>query len=94
MAQRKKGLSGASAQGRYNSAVGQLGRTLLVLGATVALVGAVLLLAERFPGLRIGRLPGDIRVERSHFAFYFPLATSMVVSLVLTLLVWLLGRRG
>jgi hypothetical protein len=75
-------------------ALGSLGRTLLVAGAVVALVGAVLIVAERFPGLRIGRLPGDVSIERERFRFYFPLGTSLVVSIVLTLVLWLFGRRG
>ena len=72
---------------------GSIGRTLIVLGAVVALAGVVLLVAERFPGLRVGRLPGDIRIERGNFRFYFPLATSIVVSVVITLVLWLFGRR-
>jgi hypothetical protein len=70
-----------------------LGRTLLVVAALLAAVGLALVVAERFPGLRIGRLPGDIRVERGNFRFYFPLATSIVVSIVLSLVLWLIGRR-
>ncbi len=72
---------------------GSLGRTLLAIAALLAVAGALLLVAERFPGLRIGRLPGDIRIERGNFRFYFPLATSIVVSVVLTLLLWLWNRR-
>jgi hypothetical protein len=75
------------------SGLGTLGRALLGAGALLGVLGLVLILADRFPGLRIGRLPGDIRVERDGFRFYFPLATSIVVSLVLTLLAWLLRRR-
>lgn len=74
--------------------LGSLGRMLLVLGAVIALVGALLIVAERFPGLRIGRLPGDIAIERDRWRFYFPLGTSLLVSIVLTLLLWLFGRRG
>lgn len=74
--------------------LGSLGRMLVALGAVVALVGALLILAERFPGLRIGRLPGDIAVERERWRFYFPLGTSILISIVLTLLFWLFGRRG
>ena len=70
-----------------------LGRTLLVVAALLAAVGLALVVAERFPGLRIGRLPGDIRVERGNFRFYFPLATSIVVSIVLSLVLWPIGRR-
>ena len=72
---------------------GSVGRTLLVMGAVLAVIGLGLLLAERFPWLRIGRLPGDLRGERGNFRFYFPIATSILVSVVLTLALWLLGRR-
>jgi hypothetical protein len=71
-----------------------LGRTLVVLGLALAALGALLLLAERFPGLRIGRLPGDLSVERGSIRLYFPLGTSIGISVVLTALFWLLGRRG
>jgi hypothetical protein len=70
-----------------------LGRTLVVVGLALAAVGLVLVLAGRFPGLRIGRLPGDVSIERGNFRFYFPLATSVVLSVVLTLLLWLVRRR-
>jgi Protein of unknown function (DUF2905) len=73
--------------------LGSLGRMLLGIAAILALLGLALVVAERFPGLRVGRLPGDIRVERGHFRFYFPLATSILLSLVLTLVLWLIGRR-
>ncbi len=69
-----------------------LGRMLLVAGALLVALGLVLILAEKLPGLRIGKLPGDISVERPGFRFYFPLATSIVLSLVLTLVFWLIGR--
>jgi len=74
--------------------LGGLGRTLLLLAVVLAVVGLVLVLADRFPGTRIGRLPGDISVERGNFRFYFPLATSIVISVVLSLLLWIFGRRG
>lgn len=69
-----------------------LGRVLLLAGALLVVVGLVVLLGER-SGLRIGRLPGDLRLERGNFRFYFPLATSIVLSVVLSLLFWLFGRR-
>ena len=74
--------------------LGSLGRMLLLLGAVIALVGVLLVVAERFPGLRIGRLPGDISVERDRFRFYFPIGTSIAISIVLTLVLWLFTRRG
>jgi len=57
-------------------------------------VGGLLLLADRFPWLRLGRLPGDISVEREGFSFYAPLATSLLLSAVISLLAWLFSRRG
>ncbi len=74
--------------------LGSLGRTLVVLGAVIAAIGGLLLLADRFPGLRIGRLPGDLSIERDGLRLYVPLATSIVVSVVLSLVFWLLGRKG
>ncbi len=73
--------------------LGTLGRMLLAVGALFVILGLVLVIADRFPGLRIGRLPGDIAVERGRFKLYFPLATSILLSLLLTLIMWLIGRR-
>jgi len=69
----------------------ELGKALVVLGLAVALLGAVLWLGGRIPWL--GRLPGDIRVEREHFKFYFPLMTCLLISILVTLLFKLLGKR-
>ena len=63
---------------------GELGRMLLILGGILALAGLVLTLGPKIPFL--GRLPGDIRVQRENFSCSFPLATSLLLSLVLTLL--------
>ncbi len=73
--------------------LGTLGRALLVTGVLIAAVGLLLVLAEKLPGLPLGRLPGDIRIERGSFRFYFPLATSILVSLGLSLVFWLVRRR-
>ena len=63
-----------------------LGKTLIVMGIIIALVGVVVSLAGKLPWL--GRLPGDIYVKRENFTFYFPLATSIIISVVLSLLMW------
>jgi DUF2905 family protein len=65
-----------------------LGRLLIVAG--IVLVGIGLLLNL---GLPLGRLPGDMTYRRGNFSFYFPLTTSILASILLTLLVWFLGRR-
>ena len=62
----------------------------MVLGGVLLLVGIAL---TAFGRLGLGRLPGDLVYRRGNFTFYFPLATSILVSVVLTLLFWLLGRR-
>jgi len=71
--------------------VQHIGKVLIITGAVIALIGAALLLSGRIPW--IGRLPGDILFERKNFTFYFPLATSILISILLTLLFWLFGRR-
>jgi hypothetical protein len=72
--------------------LGTLGRLLLVLGLLLAAAGALLLAADRLPWLRLGRLPGDLVVERERFRLYLPLGTSLLLSAALTLVLWLLGR--
>jgi membrane protein implicated in regulation of membrane protease activity len=67
------------------------GRAILFLGLLIAGVGLLLLVFGRIPFL--GRLPGDIAVQRGSWGFYFPLATSIVLSLVLTVLLNLFFRR-
>ena len=62
----------------------EIGRFLIVLGVVIVLAGAALLLAGRLPWL--GRLPGDIVVRRDHVTFYFPIVTSIVISILLTLI--------
>jgi hypothetical protein len=69
----------------------ELGRTLVVLGTLLVLVGAVLLIAPRIPWL--GRLPGDILIRREHVTVYVPVVTCLVLSAVLTLLLNLFWRR-
>ena len=68
-----------------------LGRMLLIAGAILALAGVALLAADRI-GLPLGRLPGDIRIDRDGFHFYFPLASCLLVSALLSGLVWLVQR--
>lgn len=68
-----------------------IGRSLIVLGVIIAAVGMLLSLSGKIPWL--GRLPGDIFIQRKNFTFYIPLGTSIVISILLTFLFWLFGRR-
>ena len=67
-----------------------VGRTLLILGVVLVAVGLVLVLAPKVPF--IGRLPGDIRIERDGVTIYVPIATMIVLSILLSVLVSLLNR--
>lgn len=68
------------------------GRLLLFAGALLIAAGLLFIALGRIPGLRLGHLPGDIRVECSGFSCFFPLATMIILSLVLTLALNLLIR--
>ena len=68
-----------------------LGTFLIVLGVIVITVGGLLLFSGKIPW--IGRLPGDILIQKKNYTFYFPLATSIIISVIITLVFWLLGRR-
>jgi hypothetical protein len=74
-----------------SDSVQYIGKFLILLGLIVAAIGGVLLFSGKIPW--IGRLPGDIMIQRRNFTFYFPLATSILLSLILTLVLWLIGRR-
>jgi len=63
-----------------------IGRLLMIGGIVLFVVGGLVFLAAKF-GLPFGRLPGDIRIEREGFSFYFPLASSILISIMLTILV-------
>ena len=64
-----------------------MGKTLVLIGVVIAGLGVLMML-----GLPIGRLPGDFYVKRGSFSFYFPLATSIILSVILTLLLALFRR--
>ena len=67
-----------------------LGRWLIVVGVILVVVGAVFLLAPKLPWL--GRLPGDISFKRGNFSVYFPLGTCILISIILTLIMYLFRR--
>jgi hypothetical protein len=71
--------------------IGSLGRMLLIVGGSIAVIGLLLILGGRFlPWL--GRLPGDIHIQRGNFSCFFPLVTSIVLSLILTIVLNIIIR--
>ncbi|MFP4397438.1 MAG: DUF2905 domain-containing protein [Desulfonatronovibrio sp.] len=61
------------------------GKSIIIAGIVLVIIGAVILFKDKLP-FGIGRLPGDIFIERKNFRFYFPLGTSIVISIILTLI--------
>jgi hypothetical protein len=69
----------------------QLGKLLIFIGISMILIGGLIVLAGKIPWL--GKLPGDILVEKKNFSFYFPLTTSIILSIILSLLFYFFTRR-
>lgn len=67
------------------------GRFLIILGIIFITVGGLLLLSGKISWL--GKLPGDIILQKKNFTFYFPLATSILLSILITLIFWIFGKR-
>jgi hypothetical protein len=67
-----------------------LGRVLIAIGVILVIVGAVFLLAPKIPWL--GHLPGDISYKKGNFSFYAPLGTCILISIILTLIMYLFRR--
>jgi hypothetical protein len=69
----------------------QLGRLLLSVGAMFILIGALFYFGPKLP-FRLGRLPGDISYRGEHSAFYFPIVSCLVISMVVSLILWLINH--
>jgi hypothetical protein len=66
-----------------------LGRYLIIFGAVVLLIGIIFTFLPK--NLPFGKLPGDFHIKRENFTFYFPLATSIIISIVLSLILWFIN---
>jgi len=66
------------------SPFGSIGKILIILGICLVVFGLILVLSDKIPW--VGKLPGDIIIKRDKFTFYFPLMTSIIISILLTLL--------
>lgn len=70
--------------------IGSLGKTLVIVGLVISALGALFVLSKSVPWLRIGRLPGDIIIEKDGFTFYFPIVTMILVSIVATIVFYII----
>jgi len=68
-----------------------MGKTLIFMGIVLICVGALLIFMHKIPFLV--KLPGDITIKKENFTFYFPLATSIIISIILSVIFWLWPRR-
>lgn len=68
-----------------------IGKILLIIGLVIAGIGALILLGGKIPWL--GRLPGDFYYKGKNFTFYFPLATSIIISIILTVILMFISRK-
>lgn len=75
--------------------IGELGRFLIITGIVIIVLGIILMLSGKVSWLSqyFGKLPGDIIIQKKNFIFYFPLATSILISILLTLIFWIIWRR-
>jgi hypothetical protein len=80
-----------AAQKRLYPKMQEIGKFVVIAGVVLVAVGVLL---WRFPGLFgwVGKLPGDLSVQKGNFSFYFPIATCILVSIILTLVSWLFRR--
>lgn len=69
----------------------EIGRTLIFMGVVIIIIGIVLLFSDRLP-FNLGKLPGDISFKKENFSFYFPITTSIIISIILSLLFYLFSR--
>lgn len=72
------------------SAFSGMGKLLIVVGIALVIIGVLISLAGKIPYL--GKLPGDIRIEKKHVSFYFPIATCLLLSIILTIILNLFRR--
>ena len=70
--------------------MGEMAKIVILIGAVLIVIGLVMLVLPRF--LFPGKLPGDILIKKEHFTFYFPLSTSIVISIIISLVLYLISR--
>jgi hypothetical protein len=73
--------------------LGYIGKFLIILGIVISLAGIMLLIFRNSGIPFLGKLPGDMVIQKKNFTFYFPVATSIILSIILTLIFYVLGRK-
>lgn len=68
-----------------------LGKILIFFGIIMIVVGGLFMFGSKIPF--IGRVPGDIAIQKKNFSFYFPITSSIIISIILSFLMWLLSKR-
>ncbi|OOP56816.1 MAG: hypothetical protein AYP45_07375 [Candidatus Brocadia carolinensis] len=71
--------------------LGAFGKILISLGILMIIIGGLFIIGGKLPF--VGRLPGDIVVQKKNFSFYFPITTCIIISIMFSLIMWLLRRR-
>jgi len=69
----------------------EIGKTLIYIGIMIVIIGVVVLFSDKLP-FNLGRLPGDISIKKEHFSFYFPITTSILISIIFSLLFYLFSK--
>ncbi len=70
--------------------MGEIAKVMIVIGAVLIAAGLVILVFPRLPF--VGKLPGDILIKRENYSFYFPLTTSIVISIIISLILYLINK--
>lgn len=68
-----------------------IGKLLIIAGLVIVFAGIIIYFSDKIP--YIGRLPGDIIIKKKNFTFYFPLATSILISIIISIILWLIGGK-
>ncbi len=70
--------------------MGNMAKILIILGIVLVVIGVAMLFIQKIPFL--GKLPGDVLIKKEHFTFYFPLTTSIIISILISLILYLIGK--
>lgn len=70
--------------------MGEMAKIIIVIGVVLVLIGLVMLFIQKVPFL--GKLPGDILIKKENFTFYFPLTTSIIISIIISLILYIISK--